>query len=52
MIYKRNFFFGGADTIVFPVSSYDRLKTYFDALHKSDNHTLTLKQSTATAATP
>ena len=51
MIYKRNFFFGGEGTIIFPVESYSRLKTYFDAVHQSDNHTITLKQSAATAAT-
>jgi hypothetical protein len=52
MIYKRNFFFGGQDTIVFPVDTYSKLKQYFDALHQSDNHTVTLKQSAATAAAP
>lgn len=52
MIYKRNFFFGGADRIYFPVESYAQLKNYFDAVHQSDNHTITLKQSAATAATP
>lgn len=53
LIYKRNFFFGGGDTIIFPVDSYARLKNYFDAVHQSDNHTVTLKQAAATAtATP
>ncbi|HVQ36865.1 MAG TPA: DUF3857 domain-containing protein [Pyrinomonadaceae bacterium] len=53
MVYKRTFFFGGAGTIVFPVDSYGKLKTYFDAVHQSDNHTVTLKQGTTTAsATP
>ncbi len=50
MIYKRNFYFGGADTIVFPVSVYPKLKAYFDAVHQSDNHTVTLKQGATTAA--
>ncbi len=50
MIYRRKFFFGGQDTIVFPVSSYARLKGYFDAIHQADNHTVTLKQAAATAA--
>src|SRR6185503_19066124 len=45
MVYRRNFFFGGADTIVFPVQSYGQLKTYFDAVHQGDNHTITLKQT-------
>ena len=44
LVYKRNFFFGGAGTILFPVNSYAQLKNYFDVLHKQDNHTVTLKQ--------
>ena len=44
LIYKRNFFFGGAGTVLFPVESYGPLKQYFDVLHKSDNHSLALKQ--------
>ena len=52
LIYKRKFFFGGGDSIVFPVGSYATLKGYFDTVHKADNHTVTLKQSAATAATP
>jgi hypothetical protein len=50
LVYTRNFFFGGGDTIVFPVESYSKLKAYFDVIHKSDNHTVTLKQAAATAA--
>ncbi|HEV7798374.1 MAG TPA: DUF3857 domain-containing protein [Pyrinomonadaceae bacterium] len=52
LVYKRTFFFGGGNTIVFPVETYAKLKSYFDALHQSDNHTVTLKQSAATASTP
>ena len=52
MVYKRNFFFGGGDSIEFPVGSYAPLKKYFDVVHQSDNHTVTLKQAAATAATP
>lgn len=52
MVYKRKFFFGGGNSIVFPVDSYTKLKGYFDSVHKADNHTVTLKQSAATAATP
>ena len=51
MIYRRSFFFGGGDNINFPVSTYPKLKAYFDAVHQSDNHTVTLKQAAATAAT-
>ena len=49
LIYKRNFFFGGGGNIVFPASSYPKLKTFFDLLNKNDNHTITLKQAAATA---
>ena len=50
LVYKRNFFFGGADTIIFPVTSYGKLKGYFDGVHQLDNHTVTLKQAATTAA--
>ena len=50
LIYKRSFFFGGDGNILFPVSSYNQLKTYFDNLHKQDNHTITLKQGAATTS--
>ncbi len=49
LIYKRNFFFGGGEGVLIPVSSYAPLKALFDKLNKQDNHTITLKQ-TATAA--
>jgi hypothetical protein len=53
LVYKRNFFFGGQGNIIFPVASYTPLKTFFDSLHKSDNHTVTLKQAaTSASATP
>src|SRR6185295_2938351 len=52
LVYNRKFFFGGGDAIIFPVETYSKLKTYFDLVHQADNHTLTLKQSAATAATP
>jgi hypothetical protein len=45
LIYKRKFFFGGGDSIVFPVESYAPLKNYFDVLHKQDNHSIALKQT-------
>jgi hypothetical protein len=48
LIYKRNFFFGGDGTILFPVTSYGALKGYFDMLHKQDNHSIALKQAAAT----
>jgi hypothetical protein len=48
LIYKRNFFFGGANTIFFPVESYGPIKNYFDTLHKQDNHSIALKQTATT----
>ena len=52
MIHKRTFFFGGGGNIYFPVDRYAALKQYFEAVHKSDDHTVTLKQAAATAVTP
>ena len=45
LLYKRNFFFGGDSNILFPVTAYQPLKNFFDAFHKSDSHTITLKQT-------
>lgn len=50
LVLKRNFFFGGGDNVLFPVTSYGQLKKVFDALHESDNHTIALKQQAATAS--
>jgi len=44
LVYKRNFFFGGKDSIVFPVEAYGPLKNYFEMMHKQDNHSIALKQ--------
>lgn len=46
LTYKRNFFFGGGNSILFPVESYAPVKNYFDVLHKQDNHSIALKQAT------
>ncbi len=43
--YERNFHFGGGGNILFPVSAYQPLKNMFDAFHKADTHTITLKQN-------
>jgi hypothetical protein len=48
LIYKRNFFFGGNDSILFPVTTYDQIKRLFDEVNRSDNHMITLKQATST----
>lgn len=50
LVYKRQFFFGGGGNVLFPVQSYGQLKVYFDALHKQDGHTVTLRQNTTTAS--
>lgn len=50
LVYRRDFFFGGGGTILFPVESYPLLKTFFEQLNKRDNHTVSLKQTGTTAA--
>jgi hypothetical protein len=49
LVFKRNFYFGGGGNIFFPVTAYPQLKNFFDLLNKQDNHTITLRQSAATA---
>ena len=44
--YKRNFRF---EMMLIPKASYPNLKTIFNAIHESDNHTVTLKQGAAAA---
>lgn len=46
LIYRRAFFFGGNDKILFNTSSYPTLKQLFDIIHERDNHTIALKQNT------
>ncbi len=52
LAYRRDFSFGGV--MFFPVTSYARLKSLFDAVSKADGQTVTLRQkaATASAATP
>ncbi|MFS8085124.1 MAG: hypothetical protein ACMG6H_05800, partial [Acidobacteriota bacterium] len=45
LIYRRNFFFGGGDQILFPANTYAALKQLFDAVNTADNHTITFKLS-------
>jgi hypothetical protein len=45
LVYKRSFFFGGGGSVLYPVQSYPLLKTYFDTVHKQDNHNIALKQT-------
>lgn len=44
LTYDREFHFGGGGNILFPVGVYQPLKNLFDAFHKSDTHTITIKQ--------
>ncbi len=45
LVYQRKFYFGGGNSLLFPVGSYQQLKGLFDAFHKADTHTITLKQN-------
>jgi hypothetical protein len=45
LIYKRNFFFGGKNSVLYPVEAYGQIKNYFDTLHKQDGHSIALKQT-------
>jgi uncharacterized protein DUF3857 len=45
LIYDRDFFFGGGNSILFPVTGYSGVKQLFDILNSADDHTITLKQS-------
>jgi hypothetical protein len=44
MFYDRKFHFGGGGKILFQPVNYQPLKNLFDAFHKADAHTITLKQ--------
>ncbi len=52
LVYERKFYLGkgGPGTLLFPVTSYPALKTYFDEVSKRDGHTIALKQGAAAAA--
>ncbi len=42
--YDRKFHFGGGGNLLFPAASYQPVKNLFDTFHKSDSHTITLRQ--------
>jgi transglutaminase-like putative cysteine protease len=42
---ERKLLFGGAGTLIFPVSSYSSIKAFFDHLHRADDHVFTLKDT-------
>jgi DUF971 family protein len=48
--YRRHFFFGDKNVLLFEVKVYPTLKKVFDAMHDSDNHMLTFKNDAAVAA--
>jgi hypothetical protein len=53
LVYNRKFFFGGGakdNLLRFMPTGYASLKTYFDAVNKEDNHTITLKQAATSAS--
>jgi hypothetical protein len=45
LVYKRNFFFGGGGSVLYPVAAYTNVKNYFDMVHKQDSHSIALKQT-------
>ena len=45
LVYKRNFYFGGGGSVLYPVESYSNVKNYFDLVHKQDSHSIALKQT-------
>lgn len=44
LVVKRKFYFGARKNILFSAKSYAVLKNVFDAFHKSDAHSLSLRQ--------
>jgi len=48
LVCHRQFFFGGEGMILFPQTSYTQIKALFDQIHKNDEHTIALKQISAT----
>lgn len=49
LYYKRDFSFGNGGLIAFPKTSYPVLKQMFEAFHKVNQHTLTLRQNSPAA---
>jgi len=45
LTYNRSFYFGGGGNILFNTRAYQPIKVLFDAFHKADTHTITLKQN-------
>lgn len=45
LVYNRKFHFGGGGNTLFPVNAYQPLKNMFDSFHKTNSHTITLKET-------
>jgi len=45
LMVKRNFYWGAKGNILFSSKVYEPLKNVFDAFHKTDSHTITLRQN-------
>lgn len=45
LMVKRNFYWGAKGNILFASKYYEPLKNIFDAFHKTDSHTITLRQN-------
>ena len=44
LIFNRDFYFGNRNMILFRAKTYPAIKGLFDAFHKADTHTITLKK--------
>lgn len=49
LVYKRSFMFGGGGNLRFQTGSYLALKKLFEAFHRANTHSMTLRQTAATA---
>lgn len=45
VFYKRKFFFGANNHVLFPATAYPALKKLFDLFHQANSHSVTLKQN-------
>jgi len=52
LVYKRDFALGGDGAIAFQAVGYPKLKLLFDAIKRSDEHTMVLKLDPAVPQTP
>jgi len=45
LVFDREFFFGGRESLLFPASTYTAIKRLFEVMSVNDDHTITLKQT-------